>query len=427
MSDQPSGGAPAEGGSQPQATESPGTTQEPKSPPSEPKKSEGKPDGDQSSETKADKQTGIRLPGVVSKNDGNDLIPDIPRRGPDGKFQSREDRAKALEKEMEDERKAFFPPDPPADDKKTVPEPPPGSEKKTDSQAPEKFSFAGEEYESREKAEQSIKSLKGMFKPLTQERDSERQRADEAVDSAIKWREYALHLEQGGKPNSPAPQDPQAPAGDQKVAGVDLAKILQNVDGNMFEKIAQDPDKGLPIAGRYLAASVLDAVVNELLPQYRQQILDEVNKGIDPIREQQAFNDAAESVKDMFVSARGLRLNDGSQAFPELNDPETAFRIAEVWRNLELPAEVAMSPKGLMQAIATYRLYHGAPQPKAPEPTPEPKSTPAVPHAAGASDSGGSGVIPGAGKANPDDLFSRALDETELVDPNLGFAVRRRR
>jgi hypothetical protein len=362
----------------------------------------------------------------VSKNDGNDVIPDVPRRGPDGKFMTRDQQAAQLEKEMEDERKAFFPSDeePPTKD---VPEPPPGSEK--DSQAPKKFVFAGEEYESQEKAEQSIKSLKGMFKPLTQERDFERQRADEAVNSAVKWREYALHLEQGQgqQTPSPAPQGTPAPAGDQKVAGVDLAKILENVDGNMFEKIAKDPDKGLPIAGRYLAASVIDAVVNELLPQYRQQILDEVNKGIDPLREQQAFNDAAESVKDMFVSARGLRLNDGSQAFPELEDPETAFRIAETWRNLDLPAEVAMTPKGLMQAIATYRLYHGAPQPKS-EPQPTPQPTPqAPPFAAGASDSGGSGVIPGAGKSSPDDLFARALDETELVDPNLGFAVRRRR
>jgi hypothetical protein len=419
MTEESSGSAPAEsGGSQPQASESPGTTQEPTV-----------------SKTEVDEETGIELPGVVSRNAGNKHIPDIPTRGPDGKFRSRQQREQDLEKEMAEEKKAFEPPEPevkpePKPEDKNVPEPPPGSEKK-DSQAPEKFVFAGEEYESQEKAEQSIRSLKGMFKPLTEERDAERTRADQAVDSAIQWRDYAQKLEaekKAGQPDSPAPHGTQPPAEGQQA--FDYAKILQSIDGQAFEKIAQDPDKGLPIAGRFLAAQIMDAVTNELLPQYRQQILDEVNKGIDPIREQQEFNQAAESVKDMFVNASQLRDAEGNQAFPELNDPEIAYKIGELWRQSDLPADIAMTPKGLIQAIAQFRLYHGAPQRQAPEPEakPDPEPTPtAPPPAAAASESGDSGIArPGSPAGNADNAFARALDETQLVDPVLGFARRRR-
>lgn len=425
---EPSGGAPAEGGSQSQATQSSTEPQAPQSAPKAPP-TESKPMGDEPSKTEPDKPTGIKLPGVVHRND--DFGPDLPLRDSDGKFRSRKERQDQLEREMLEEKGITLGGRPEDEGgKQTPPEPPPGSDqKKVDPAAPEKFTFAGKEYESKEAAEQSIKSFQGMFKPLQAERD-------QMVTLANQWKEYAENIErryqQGTPPAaSPAPtRTPQSPA-----PQLDAKTILNAIDGAAFEKIAQDPDKGLPYASRFLAAQILDAVNQHLIPQVRQQAIDEMNqrmaetygKDIQSYREQRAFEDATTEVAEIFNGVRALKdQSTGEPAFPELNDPDTARKVGELWSKMNLPMEYALSPQGVLQAIANYRMYYGPPQPKTTPASPAPQRE-VPPPAAAASDGGTPSRVPGGQKFNPEDAFTRALDEASLVDPVLGFQVRRRR
>jgi len=369
--------------------------------------------------------TGIRLPGVQTRGDDADLFPDLPRKGKDGKIVSQKQAVEEAEEEMAAEKEDFFgnaPEDPevrPGEvEKKSAPEPPPKEETPP---ASADFEFGGKKYKTKEDAEQSHRSLEGMFKPL---KDSEQN----AIDLAHQWRDWGMAQERRAAgeqpdPNASAPPGTRAP----DAGGLDVESILRGINGEQFEKIAQDPERGLPVAGRYLAAQVLDAVHSQLIPKIREDMMAELTKGLQPSREQAAEQQAVKEVTNIYNAARGLRLTDGTQAFPELNDPETMMKVGRVWANSGLPAEHAKTPRGLQQAIASYRMVYGQPQRETPKPTEETPPEPTVQPTAAVSVQTPSSVAPGAGKATPQSAFEKAFSEADLVDPKLGFAVRKRR
>lgn len=364
-----------------------------------------------------------RLPGVVSRGDGDDIFPDLGYKSKSGKRVSREQAMREVDEEMKAEHGQS-----PFD----IPEPPEGAEKQPEDEAPkpQKFKFGDKEYDSLEQAEQSFRSLQGMFKPMQERLTSAEQLAEKAAESARAWRARAIELEGGGQV-APTPQRPVPPESGQQGRDpkADLEAALANVNGELFESLARE--HGLPLAGRYLAAQVLATVNDQMLPRLRQEIMDQLAPELEPLKQDRGFQQATQHVASLITQVSEYKNADGSDAFPELSDEKTVFEIGDLWRSMDMPAEVALTPKGLLQAIALYRMYNGT-QPRQAVSTSTgvevSRPTTTAPPTAGQSLEAGTAPSPVRGRnADPNAMFGRSLDDAPLVDPILGFSVRRRR
>ncbi len=363
-----------------------------------------------------------RLPGVVARGDGDDIFPDLGYKSKTGKRVSREQAMREVDEEMKAEHGQS-----PFD----IPEPPEGAEKKPEAEAPktQKIKFGDKEYSSLEEAEQSFRSVQGMFKPMQERLTSAEQLAEKAAESARAWRQRAIELEQGTAAAAPTPQRPVPQDSGQRDAKADLEAALANVNGELFESLARE--HGLPLAGRYLAAQVLATVNDQMLPRLRQEILDQLAPELEPLKQDRGFQQATQHVADLITQVSAYKNADGSAAFPELQDEKTVFEIGHLWRSMDMPVELAMTPKGLLQAIAMYRMYNGTTPRQAASTTASAEvSRPAnlAPPTAGQSLEAGTAPSPVRGRnADPAAGFGRSLDDAPLVDPILGFSVRRRR
>lgn len=372
---------------------------------------------------KKPRQRKEKLPGVVSRDDGDDIFPDLGFKSNTGKRVTREQAMREADEEMRDERGVS-----PFD----IPELPEGvKEPEVEAPKPQKIKFGDKEYESLDQAEQSFKSLQGMFKPMQERLTRAEQLAEQAAESARAWRARAMELETG----APAPT-PQRPVPPQSVQGqgeadprAELDAALSNVNGELFESLARE--HGLPLAGRYLAAQVLATVHDQMLPKLRQEIMDKLAPELEPLKQDRGFQQATQHVAGLIESVGQYKNTDGSVAFPELQDPQTVYEIGDLWRSMDMPAEIALTPKGLLQAIALYRMYRGpAKSQTASTSATTEVSRPATvaPPTAGQSLEAGTAQSPVRGRGvDPNAGFGRSLDDAPLVDPILGFSVRRRR
>lgn len=368
----------------------------------------------------APRQRKTSMPGVLRRDDSDDLFPDLGFKSKTGKRVSRRDAEKELDAELKAETGIQLDiPDLPEDAK-------PAEEKPK----PQKIKFADKEYESIEGIEQEFKSLRGMFKPMQDRMAEAESVAQKAADSARAWRERAIALEQGTAPpptSTPQPQTPPAPTSTS--ARAELDKALENVNGELFEQLARE--HGLPLAGRYLASQVLATVHDQMLPALRKEIMDTLMPTLEPLQQDRGFQQATQHVSALIETVGQYKSQDGSVAFPELNSAETMYEVGELWRSMDMPPELALTDKGLIQAVALYRMYKGqtsTPQSVTTTPVPE-VSRPAAtaPPAAGQSLEATGGASPVRMRGESDmQRFARELTDAPLVDRTLGFAVRRR-
>lgn len=362
-----------------------------------------------------------KLPGVVSRDDAEDIFPDLGFKSKTGKRVSRAQAMRELDQEMKEENDGRSPFD--------IPEPPEGAQKPEEAKPQvKKFKFGDKEYDTIEQAEQSFRSLQGMFKPLQERATQAEQLAEKAAESARAWRQRAMELEGGIA--APTPQRPTPQVQQQSFSTsdpkADLEAALANVNGELFESLARE--HGLPLAGRYLAAQVLATVNDQMLPRLRQEIMDQLAPELEPLKQDRGFQQATQHVAGLIEQVGQYKNADGSDAFPELSDEQTVFEIGDLWRSMDMPAELALTPKGLLQAIALYRMYRGGPGAQSSTNTVEvsrPETT--APSPATQSLESGRSQSPMAARGNPASTFGRSLDEAPLVDPILGFSVRRRR
>jgi hypothetical protein len=233
------------------------------------------------------------------------------------------------------------------------------------------------------------------------------------------------------QPATPAPEvKPQPNTEEQSRAELD--KALSRVNGELFETLARE--RGLPLAGRYLAAQVLATVHDDMLPALRDEIMAQLKPELEPLKQDRGFQQATQHVANLIEVVGQYKNQDGSDAFPELHDADTVMQVGELWRSLDLPPEVALTDKGLLQAIALFRMYNGLQgNQTAPSSTPkvtvsEPPNT--APRAATAALESSGVASPMTGRAGAESettRFVRGLDDSDLIDKTLGFAVRRRR
>jgi len=363
------------------------------------------------------------LPGVVVAGDD---VPELPVRGPDGKFISHAEAEKLYAAELAGEDEGFIeePAAKPEPKKPELPSTPPSG----------KVTFLGKEYDGIAAVEQMYRSLQGMHDPIAKKLATTEKERNFGYEAANAWEQEArkarAELEQlqaqiGGKGPAVAPSTGPATAQDE----LSLDTLVDGIDYDAFEMIAHDPQGGTRVAGKYLANQIFSTMLNQVIPALRA----EIQKTMQPVNRFTADQQTANTVQGVINSVAQYQSLDGKPAFPELLDTETLVEIANVWRESGLPVEHAMTAQGLISAIGLYRLMKALPS-GLPEPAPSPAPVEQAPGASALAE-GGEGEHTGMGRMSREDAhlspearnIRKAFDETPLFDKTLGFAVNRRR
>lgn len=349
----------------------------------------------------------VRLPGVLE--DGPELATE---------------RQETQEARQRDERGRFLPQSKPAVEgepgaptepqTEAVPEPP------ADPNAPAKFEFAGEEFESQEKAEQNFKSLRGQFKPLIEDRNK-------AAESATGWYNAAQGLEAQNKElRAELERLSQAPPQSQPASEQTAQEATpESIDWELYAEIEKRAaEQGEPWKARKWLQDQIDAINAK-----KEAAL--VEKLTEPQRREEARRQLHQSVNTLFGSlAEYVNDSDGQPSFPELRDEKSAYMIGRLWQEMGLPKEYATSPQGAIAAIALYRMISGGQAaPPAAAPTPQADPTPPAPDlAAQAAAELGEGQpqpLPSANGTNADPrtvALLSGLRKTTLTRKGLGFS-----
>lgn len=303
----------------------------------------------------------------------------------------------------------------------------------------EKFKFAGEEFDSREAAEQNIRSLRGMFKPLQEklaktEQDREygyegMRRYEQIVSSKdARIAELENQLRSGG-----ATGTQQLPSGQdgQPAAGGEMDDVLSGIDGQAFEQVAVQ--YGLPTAVKLLAKQIMQA--NEKIVQARVEATrQELMAQVEPFAQSEQQRQVLAGLQQTHSEITSLKLTNGQPAFPELSDPSTARAVGKVWKDFGNNPADALTPRGMVMAVALYRQVTGwQPQPTPVVPTAQPAAIPAVRSAPAPSASldadprGGTPSTLGSqrGARGEAARILSDLDKAATPDPVLGFPRRR--
>lgn len=385
-----------------------------------------------------------RLPGVHTSQDDKD-VPDLVamRRAEKGIPKDGEQPAGQRERNPDGTFKPAAPPAPGAAVKPPDPADPAAAGKPAQpGQAPgatpppaagQEFTFAGQKFKDQAAAEQTYRSLQGMFRPLTEERDYGYRAANgwkEAHDRQAA-RVQELEKQLGVAPSAAGSQNSGAvAAAGQQPSTITVDDVLAGIDTDAFEAVARTG--GLPHAGKYLAGEILKAVAEKMLPQYEQRF----QAAIAPFQSQHEQVAAAQAAEQVITQVASLKSFDGSrEMFPELKDPAALHEIGSTWRSMGLDPEKGMTVQGLMAAVALYRTLRGFVQPETaaslttPAPVGAPPARqPAAGPAAFVEGEPSSLNPPNRGRSNlsPEaQRFRDALNKTELVDKKLGFARNR--
>lgn len=300
-------------------------------------------------------------------------------------------------------------------------------EKATESATPEvpdapeakpKFKFAGREFDSPEAAEHWVKSMEGRYKPIQQKATESEAELQKAAFSAREWQRVALEreariaeLEKAGGGN-PTPETP----GETKGIDWDLFAEISKVANE-----AGEPWK----AQRWLQEQYdsLRAADREALRAEIARLHDEAVEA--PQREAAARAELEQTADTLAISMQGHKNPDGSPTFPEFHDGEQARAVGELWRSLDLPPELALTPGGAVAAVALYRLARAM---DGAQPAASSAAAPPPPDLAAAAAAGLEGGRPLMPAATPrrelDPSVARlvaGLKNTELLRPGLGF------
>jgi hypothetical protein len=366
------------------------------------------------------------LPGVVTAEDA----PELPVRGPDGRFISHEEAARIFNAELDgDDGVRIEGEEPPPTPEKSA-EPP---KKPTLPGQTGKVTFLGKEYENIAAVEQMYRSLQGMHDPIAKKLSQTEKDRDYGYEAANKWeqaaREARAELEQFKKTGGRvAPTAQDAGPGESKL---DLTSLVDGINYDAFEAIAHDPKGGTRVAGQYLTSQILNTVLSKIVPAVRAELLQEFS----PVK--QAYQQTAEqaqtanAVQQTIDAVANYQTLDGKPAFPELLDEQALVEVAQTWRESGLPPQAALTPQGLINAIGLYRLMKSLPAGIEAAAPPEP-AVPGPEIAALAEGTDGAhtglGRTPEPSHLGPDArALRRSLDEAPIFDRTLGFTVNRRR
>lgn len=222
----------------------------------------------------------------------------------------------------------------------------------TDPQAAQPLTLDGKTFKTHAEAENFVKAQNGRVKALTG-------RIGEYASSANAWMEYARtqeaeanRLRGGAQPSSAPGNAPTSTPESTASRPADPNQWIDGLDWQFYGQLAKE--QGPEYAGYWLAQRIAerqDAILNERLDARFKPY--EENTAIETtVRQTHGFFDA--------VASRGDE--SGTPLYPELLEgtpPEVWKGVMDIWATL--PPEIQLSERGVVLAIAEYRLQHGNP------------------------------------------------------------------
>lgn len=228
-----------------------------------------------------------------------------------------------------------------------------GQEPKPAAEPAEAFEFGGVKFESREKAEQNFRTLRGQFRKQADEVRAVREELARVADANRRWQEW--HQSQGQGQGQPAP----AAGGDgQQVAGA-LARLDPAHVRRLYETEGPDAMVGYVV-------SALDGHYGETygrqLTELREQ-LSQLLPQVQPLVEQDRQTREVETFKpqaaSFFQEAAALTDAAGNPLIPEFQDPVAVEQIGRFWlragKEFGLPLSRMLNPGLLRMAVSAYR------------------------------------------------------------------------
>lgn len=374
------------------------------------------------------------LPGVQTRSDIDVLLP--PRDPSTGKFLKPSGQAGSDAVTREGPAAPASKPPAPGE---AGAQPPKDTAAQPASEQAAKLKFLGKEMTLAE-AEQSHKSLQGMFKSLNERASRAEADVQEGYKIGWDWKRTAeahaarvaeLEAQLAGR----APQSgstgagaASAPAGQAASDLPSVEDILKDIDINSFEGIAINDT--LANAGKFLVQQTLNAVTTKLLPALQAQLRAEFSDSLAPFQEDAQASQMADAVERDIGQLSTLQNLNGQPAFPELSDHAKLVEIGRLWSEAGHNPEEALGPQGILKALAFYRMMTGLPS------TPEAASilaAAAAPAGAGQPVAGpaasveaepgrGPNVGPRPNLSPGEQRLVSGLDRAMLRDPKLGFA-----
>lgn len=235
----------------------------------------------------------------------------------------------------------------------------PAEEPPAPEQAPEdakpasaKFKFGGAEFDSQEAAEQSFRTLRGQYKSMEQRVKDSRSEAERVVGQ---WQESHRNLENqvrelreqlAGK----RPSAEEKPRQEGATPNDEIADIIEKeIDWDFVNDLSstRSPAEAMKWA-LYKLAHAMDKRASGL-----------VEKSTAPFREITQSVEKQGKFAAVFQQAAEYTNEEGAPLYPEVRDEKIRPVIARILERLELPEEIAYSPRGIYLAVAAYRDLAG--------------------------------------------------------------------
>lgn len=281
-------------------------------------------------------------------------------------------------------------------------------------EAKPKFKFGGREFADQAAAEHHFKSLEGRYKPIQEAATRHEAQLVKAAESARGWYAEAQRLQA---------ELAQLRANPQPAAQPEAAPEAKGIDWQLYAEISRvAQEAGEPWKAQQWLQEQVDAQRKADFESWRESFEA-------PYREREAAE--AEQAQlattaDTLVESMAAHTNpDGSPAFPEFRDGNTAREVGSLWQSLGLDPRLALTPGGAVAAVALYRMAKGMDAAVAPAPAPvaPPPPDPAALAAAGLE--GGRPLLPAAtDRRSLEPGVARlvaGLKNAQLTRPGLGF------
>lgn len=351
------------------------------------------------------------LPGVLSEDtEDREYIDDVPAEIERQKAADKAARAEAKEAKAGAEQKDG------AQDGKTEEKKPAEGE-----QAPAKFKFADLEFEDQAKAEHVFRTLRGQYRGMQTRERLAAQRAQEQTVAALAWKAEAdalrAEIDQRGQGGQGTAERGEQPADAEQA-------LMESVDWELYQQLHDD--HGPKVASAWLFKQMVKTV--------REDVHGALDQRLAPREAADASAQEIDAIKTAFTAAASYTNRDGSPAYPELQkDGPAAREIGYILAQLDLPAEIMASAKGIHLAVVTYRDRHKNDRPASAQPTTRPPAQDAgararaLQEAANAAARGvtpGSGAQPRTGQEDPtgEAGFLASIRNAGNYRANLGFS-----
>lgn len=365
-----------------------------------------------------------RLPGVMSDDDFPELkVPLQVRR-------EKQAQAEAQEGRQRDEQGRFLP-KAPESGVASAPASKPGLPGTTvppaEPAAAAPFKFAGRDYKSQAEAEQSHRSLQGMFKPLQDERDYGYRAANAWMAESQRHQARVAELEkqlgiQPGNGNGHAPATPS------ESAPLSVEDLTKGIDFDAYEAVAKAG--GLKHSANYLAGELMKVMAEKMLPDMEKRLQAKYA----PLMDSHEGYQRAQQAEQVRAQIAALMTPDNSRAmFPEMVDSAALTAAGQIWRQMGGSDEDLITPRGMLSAIGLYRatrewqtpesIANQSPVAAAPSVAPPAPGPAAMPSAEAVGN-----LPPNRGRTNLSPEAARlknAMENVPLIDRKLGFARNR--